>query len=350
MMKGFLQNYWYVAASSAEVGNTPFGRTICGEPIVLFRKSDGSIAALNDRCPHRKYALSKGEVIGNDIQCGYHGFRYDGSSGACTLIPSQPSVPPPKGLNAKTYPAIEKYALIFVWIGEASRANESLLPDWSPNTAPGWTVRHGYYHIKSNYLLMLDNFHDLTHLAFVHKSTFGGAGMLENPLEVEMDGEMVKTRRNLPNMPQSILFKCTKRFDHDRNIDRIQRTEFRMPGYGIVTISAGEVGAKEPDIHHAILNSITPETEHTHHYFWSVARRYGLDDPQATKIFMDLMQRAFDEDQAVMEIQEKMIASDTSGTPLRSYKGDQATVMVRRLIAQKLMGEATAAEEAAAAE
>src|SRR5687768_14310154 len=49
----FLRNQWYVAATSAEVGTKPFGRMICNEPVVLFRRADGRVAVLEDRCPHR---------------------------------------------------------------------------------------------------------------------------------------------------------------------------------------------------------------------------------------------------------------------------------------------------------
>ena len=59
---------WYVAAMADEIGAKPFARTICGEPLVMFRRQDKSIAALDDRCPHRLYPLSNGEVVGDDIE------------------------------------------------------------------------------------------------------------------------------------------------------------------------------------------------------------------------------------------------------------------------------------------
>ena len=75
-MGPFLRNQWYTAATSAELGDKPLARTICNEPLVIYRGGDGQVAALTDRCPHRKAPLSAGEVIGNDIQCGYHGIRF----------------------------------------------------------------------------------------------------------------------------------------------------------------------------------------------------------------------------------------------------------------------------------
>src|SRR3990167_6220441 len=102
----FLRNQWYVAAQSSEIEARPFARWILGEPLVLFRRRDGSVAALEDRCPHRRAPLSAGEVLGDEIQCGYHGARFKGN-GTCTLFPSQPSGPG-RGFAARSYRVVER--------------------------------------------------------------------------------------------------------------------------------------------------------------------------------------------------------------------------------------------------
>jgi phenylpropionate dioxygenase-like ring-hydroxylating dioxygenase large terminal subunit len=66
-MAAFLRNQWYTAATSIELGAKPLARMICNEPLVIFRMEDGAVAALTDRCPHRKAPLSSGEVVGNAI-------------------------------------------------------------------------------------------------------------------------------------------------------------------------------------------------------------------------------------------------------------------------------------------
>ena len=74
-----LRNCWYAAARADEVTpDAPFARTMLGEPIVLFRRMDGAIAALEDRCPHRKAPLSLGRRWDGKIQCNYHGARFNG--------------------------------------------------------------------------------------------------------------------------------------------------------------------------------------------------------------------------------------------------------------------------------
>ena len=61
----YLRNAWYVAAWSDDLAEGQLlGRTVLKEPIVLFRKADGNVAALQDRCPHRFAPLHMGKVIG----------------------------------------------------------------------------------------------------------------------------------------------------------------------------------------------------------------------------------------------------------------------------------------------
>jgi phenylpropionate dioxygenase-like ring-hydroxylating dioxygenase large terminal subunit len=91
-----LGNFWYVAAYNHEVGREPLGRTILCEPVVLFRKEDSAPVAFEDRCAHRHLPLSMGKLVGDTLQCRYHGLRYD-ASGACVKVPGQDTIPPADG-------------------------------------------------------------------------------------------------------------------------------------------------------------------------------------------------------------------------------------------------------------
>src|SRR5882757_9483931 len=78
----YIRNAWYVVAWSDEIGRAPLNRTVLGEDVVLYRREDGTAVALADRCAHRAYPLSAGQLVGDNIQCGYHGFEY-GRTGGC---------------------------------------------------------------------------------------------------------------------------------------------------------------------------------------------------------------------------------------------------------------------------
>ena len=166
----FLKNFWYVAATEDEVGRTPLGREICGEPVALWRQEDGTAVAISDRCPHRRYALSKGELVGDDIQCGYHGLRFDGQ-GACTHVPGQDNIPP--RLKGRCYPVVERHKWVFIWMGDIEDADPDLIPDYHWNDAEGWEPVFGTMKFAAHYQLLVDNLLDLTHETFLHAKTIG---------------------------------------------------------------------------------------------------------------------------------------------------------------------------------
>src|SRR5947207_4222249 len=102
----FLRNSWYVAAWDRELTRALLSRTLLNEPVVLYRKEDGTPVALEDRCCHRHLPLSKGRLESDKLRCGYHGLLFD-SSGTCVEIPGQERIPPQARVRA--YPLEEKY-------------------------------------------------------------------------------------------------------------------------------------------------------------------------------------------------------------------------------------------------
>ncbi len=119
----FLKNSWYVAAWDHEVPEKELKAVkLLGEAIVLYRKSDGTVSALEDACPHRKLPLSMGRIKGDDVECGYHGLTFDGS-GTCTRVPGAEKIP--HVARVRSYPIAQKYGLLWVWMGEPALADET---------------------------------------------------------------------------------------------------------------------------------------------------------------------------------------------------------------------------------
>jgi nitrite reductase/ring-hydroxylating ferredoxin subunit len=97
----FVRNAWYVAGWSTDFGDELVPLTLLAQNLVAYRTSDGQIAVLEDRCPHRLLPLSKGKRIGDTIQCGYHGMTF-GADGACVRVPGQSNLP--KSAYVDSYP------------------------------------------------------------------------------------------------------------------------------------------------------------------------------------------------------------------------------------------------------
>ena len=120
-----LKRHWYVAAWAHEVTRELLARRLLGEPVVLYRTTAGRVVALEDRCLHRRAPLSLGRVLGDEVECGYHGLRY-APSGECTLIPGQDRVPRVAGPDGRPGPAcvrsylvVERHGFVWIWMDEA---------------------------------------------------------------------------------------------------------------------------------------------------------------------------------------------------------------------------------------
>lgn len=129
MFTGFLRNVWYLGLPSSEVRiNKAESRKILGEPVVFYRDSKGKVSALRDICPHRGIPLSYGRVVNDQLECPYHGWKFD-CTGTCTEIPS---LLPDQDLNpnkikVRSYPVHEAQGMIWVFMGDKN-ADTTLAP------------------------------------------------------------------------------------------------------------------------------------------------------------------------------------------------------------------------------
>jgi len=144
MTETWVRNCWYVAAPAHEIGRELLARTFLNTPVVLFRREDGTAVALEDRCSHRFLPLSKGFLVGDRVQCGYHGMEF-GCDGACEHVPGQKSRPP--GADIKSFPIAEKWQFVWIWMGDAEHrraptSNPSPLPRNGNSSGSGWAMRN----------------------------------------------------------------------------------------------------------------------------------------------------------------------------------------------------------------
>jgi len=167
-----VRNSWYVAAWASEIGaEKPLGRTILNEPVVMFRSRDGSVAALEGRCAHRRMPLAHGKVIEDRLVCCYHGLQYD-ASGRCVRVPGQADVP--GNIRLRRYPAAERYGAVWLWMGAPDLADESTIFKCELPERDRSACHPFYFHVKANYLYLNDNLSDLLHQAYLHNPSFGG--------------------------------------------------------------------------------------------------------------------------------------------------------------------------------
>ena len=128
-----LRNYWYPILQSEALGREkPLGIQRLGEHLVLWRDGTGAPRTLHDRCPHRAATMSIGRVLDGDLQCIFHGLRFDGD-GRCTLIPWEAEDSPLRSEVCITaYPTRELGGYIWAYLGDTSRFPAPPLEDEIP--------------------------------------------------------------------------------------------------------------------------------------------------------------------------------------------------------------------------
>ncbi|HVL36423.1 MAG TPA: aromatic ring-hydroxylating dioxygenase subunit alpha [Burkholderiales bacterium] len=327
----FLRNAWYVAAWDREVARAPVARTLLGEPVVLYRKADGTPVALEDRCCHRSLPLSMGRLEGDELRCGYHGLRFD-ASGACTEIPGQASIPPQARVRA--YPLVERYHWLWIWMGERSRADPALIPEWRWAADAAWAfTRPDPVRVACDYRLVSDNVLDVTHLAYVHAGSIGAPSITEFPATVEREARRVRLTRWIRDRPPPPLYRKAGGFPG--NVDRWQIVEHVPPCF-TVNFAGCEDGERRIEL--MALSAPTPETERSTRYHFGFVRNFGLGDPDLERICSEDMVRVFHEDFPVLEAQQRALDAQP-GAPRVDIQVDAAPLAARRLLERLIAAE-----------
>jgi phenylpropionate dioxygenase-like ring-hydroxylating dioxygenase large terminal subunit len=349
----FIRNAWYIAAWADELGEKPLARRICNDPVVLFRDQGGQPAALVDRCCHRSAPLSLGSVVAGNIQCGYHGLAFDGR-GACVAVPGQSYIS--EGARVRSYPVVEKDQLLWIWMGEAARADASTIVDFPyHNDHARWPNKHDCYRINANYMLMVDNLMDLTHLGYLHAKTVGGNPSAHVNAEMKTDRtptgiKFTRWMRNSVPPPSYV-----KAAGFQGRVDRWQEFEWVAPSSVLQWTGAADVGTgagtstgavtREGGFQFRLFHGLTPETETSCFYFWSCANGYRQNEPEATEQLYREIAPTFVEDKEMVETQQSRL-SEFGEQGLVNIVSDANRVIMRRHIDRLIAEE----REALAAE
>lgn len=336
----YLRNCWYIAANPDEVGAAPLGRTFLGEPVVLFRAGDGAVAALEDRCCHRSLPLSMGKVVGDRLQCGYHGLEFD-SGGTCVSVPGQSLVPP--GAAVRRYPLVERHNWLWIWMGDADAAEPDLIPDIFWRDDPGWVAWGAYWPVRCAYNLLIDIQLDNTHAPYVHPDTLGSGAITDTPPRVERTPAGVSAARWMMDVVPSPTF--ARALGTENNVDRWLLWEFSPPSlcaFDIGCAHAGtgaETGDRSQGITLHTAHFMTPESETSCHYFWSVGRNYKIDNDQITAAMDSEFSRIFGEDVEIVEAQQKSLEKAPRWQPI-DVNSDAPVLQARKLLNTLIAEEA----------
>jgi vanillate O-demethylase monooxygenase subunit len=349
----FLRNCWYVAGWSHHFPeDAPVARTMLGEPIVLYRKPDGGVVALEDRCCHRLAPLSKGRREGDDLRCMYHGLKF-APSGQCVEIPGQSIVPPHAQVRA--YPVVEQDCWVWVWMGETALADPALIPAALGHGDPGWWMQTGHLAYEANFQLINDNLLDLAHLSYVHENTLGRNSMswANSKPQVSRIERGLRISRWVVNnpapkyldQPQGMMTDMWASYDYMAAGVFLLRTRSYAAG------TAAACGMQAPDAEPLwttlTSQAVTPIDERHTIYYYSGCLEKGFAGEDQSKTQFVLFERAFAEDKAMIEAQQQVIWG-TQEPRMLGTSSDHALNQFRRLMAELIDAEQQPAKAAAA--
>lgn len=307
----YIKNAWYVACWDNEVkAGEMFHRRLLDELVVFYRRQDGTVVALQDRCPHRFVPLHMGRLVNDSIECGYHGLRFD-CTGKCVLNPHGDGKIP-AAAKVRQYPTLERYGMVWIWMGDG-QPNADKLPDYGVLESTGdFSTTRGYIQIESNYELMAENLLDLSHITYLHDGYLGSPEQIGADQQLTEKGGTISCNRWMPNISVPKIFDMVYRRD-GKPVDMWTNMTWMPPSCFLLDSGVHEVNGQRTD--HGWyygIHILTPETEKTTHYHFAAAMPPGTRlSSEEAKTFASLRRFAFEsQDKPMLDAQQHAIGDN----------------------------------------
>lgn len=340
----FVRNCWYVAGWDYEFdGAAPAARLLLDEPVVLYRKRDGTLVALADRCVHRQAPLSMGRIEGDDLRCLYHGLRF-AADGVCVEIPGQEQIP--ARACVRSYPVVERGSWAWVWMGDPGAADPALIPPVRGFDDPEWVLKSGQLDYDAPYHLINDNLLDLSHLAYVHANSFGATtGWSSRPPRTTVIERGVRVQRWVEGAPPVPPLPSLAKYE---SVDLWVTYDFLAPGVFIMYTAMYPPGTAQAFDHgepagqrlfcNFTCQAVTPMTAHSSRTFFSWGPGSAFGGEEIAQQMIDVAALAFREDKTIIEAQAQIIARAPEPAPMPTA-ADKAVSLFQRIM-EELKGPA----------
>lgn len=343
----FLRNAWYVAAWHDEVVRGELlARKLLGEPLLLYRKEDGSPVALVNRCPHRFAPLHLGKLRGDVVECGYHGLRFDGA-GSCVHNPHGPI---PRAARVRSYPIVERYSALWIWMGAPDKADPACIPKFDFLVPEQWFVGTGRMLVNAHYELETDNIMDLSHIEFMHP-LFSTEEVRRGKTQAVEEGDTVWSKRFITQDALNPFLRQAFGIPEEELADRWLDVRWNAPA--LMALYTGGVRSGRPKSEGREMPSahfFTPETEASTYYFYAMSfpREMGAaGEAQARESARGLAGPFENEDKPMIEaVAQSMNGADFWSLRPLLLAGDAGAVKARRVLARLIEQERGAEENA----
>jgi phenylpropionate dioxygenase-like ring-hydroxylating dioxygenase large terminal subunit len=331
-------NCWWVAGFSDEIVHDLVGRWLLDTPVLLYRKSDGTVSAMEDRCPHRAAPLSMGRLVGDSVQCGYHGFTFN-QDGQCTLVPSTGR--PLAMAKVRVFPVIENPPFVWVYLGDPEKIAEVPLPhqlDWAQDHR--FSSVKGRLDVSANYILLKENVLDLTHFGFVHANSFKITDFVSSP-SFETDAWTTTYRQSFKNSPLAAFYADPLGIEPGTPFDREAWGSFVSPALQTAGVDFVRPSDRKTMGQFRVTHATTPVDHGKMLYFWVIARDYGTSPEQLAALEKATLTGFYEDEAVLVAIQNMHDRYALDAQPEVSVKADTGGVQCRRLIERWMARETT---------
>jgi vanillate O-demethylase monooxygenase subunit len=240
---------------------------------------------------------------------------------------------------------VERHRYVWVWLGDPALADPDLVPDLRWNDDPAWAADGETIHVECDYRLVIDNLMDLTHESYLHAGSIGNDAVAEAPFTTTHGDRQVTVTRWMLGIEPPPFWRV--QLGKDCPVDRWQIIHFLAPSTIAIDVGVAPAGTGAPEgdrsqgVNGYVLNTMTPETHRTCHYFWSFARNYRIHDQARTTDLRRGVASIFAQDEDMLAAQQRAI-DDNPDKVFYLLNIDSGPLWARKII-DKMIDEETGA-------
>lgn len=325
---------WYAVCTSDRVARELVPMRAVNRSIVLYRTSLGAVAALEDRCAHRPYPLSSGNLDGDIVRCGLCGFEYD-PTGQCVRVPTQSRVP--IGATVRAYPVHEEHGLVWIWFGQPGRAALHRIPSLPWLDSRDWVSVSGEQLVDAGFLLLHESFADVTKIPVLAPEISPEVLQSEPPpLEVVVTETTVALSRHFP---PGLLPDWQARalgVDPDSKFDHRQEGHFHSPA---AWVDHWDVESSDAETAHLrFTHLVTPIDARSSRLQWHVSRDFAIDDGPTSDWLAQMFVTYYGRLAAALAVTQSITDRD-GPRPEVNVSADVAALKVRGIVHSLLAEE-----------
>jgi len=170
-MGQLMRRHWQPVCLSEEVSEadgSPVRAKMFGEPLVVFRDTDGRVGVMDEFCPHRRASLFFGRNEECGLRCLYHGWKIDVEGNVIEMVSEPAESTMAQKVKHRAYPVEEWGGFVWAYMGPKETMPAFRPPQWAPTKDTRVSVAKAI--VPCNWAQVLEGAIDSAHSSSLHSS------------------------------------------------------------------------------------------------------------------------------------------------------------------------------------